>query len=114
MDFAQVSFGNILLMVGLTLGVPLICGVLYEDAKEKLTIAKNSLRLYRERSRLIDAENEWKVFFRNLKEFDAGLDAVTERAISFRRNNYIRGFHIGGARNPEALQHLKLMSSRIA
>ena len=35
-NYGQVSLGNALLMVGLTLGVPLIIGALHDDASEKL------------------------------------------------------------------------------
>ena len=107
MDFAQVSRGNLLLMTGLTLGVPLICGVLYENAQERMNMARNSLQLYRERDKLRAVANEWSVILNKLEEYDARLDAVTEQCIAFRRNKYIRGFHTGGARNPEAAEYFR-------
>lgn len=54
----QISVGNLLLMTGLTLGVPVICRVLYKDAHEKMNLAKNSLGLYREREELVSADFE--------------------------------------------------------
>lgn len=103
-DFGQVSLGNLLLMTGITLGVPLICGFFYEDAQQKKHKAGNSLRLYRERDQLKETANEWRVVLQKFEEFDSRLDAVTEQVIASRSNRYIRGFHIGGARNPEAVR----------
>ena len=111
MNFNQVSLGNLLLMTGLTLGVPLICGVLYEDAHEKMNLAKNSLRLYREREEIGSVANDWNVIVSKLEELDAQLDAVTDQVIAFRRSKYIRGFHLGGVKNPEAAQHFKAITA---
>ncbi len=110
----QINIGNILLMTGLTLGVPFICGVLYETAQERMNIAGNSLRLYKEKVSLMVLQNEWNVLLRKLEEFDARLDDVINQTIYFRQNKYIRGYHIGGAGNPEArpqFEKIKMQSA---
>lgn len=114
LNLGQISLGNILLMTGLTLGVPLICGVLYESAQERISIAGNSLRLYRERATLMAVGNDWSVTLRKLEEFDARLDPVTNQTIAFRKHKYLRGFHIGGARNPEAAKHFAQINLQTA
>ena len=114
MDLAQVGRGNLLLMTGLTLGVPLICGVLYENAQERMDMARNSLQLYRERDKLGDVANEWSIILSKLDEYDDRLDAVTEQCIAFRRNKYIRGFHTGGVRNPEAAEQIRQIGTQMA
>lgn len=110
-NLSQISLGNLLLMTGLTLGVPLICGVLYEHALERMKAAGNSLRLYGERRKLSDEYNDLSVELNKLKEFDSRVDAVVEQGIKFRKNKYMRGFHIGGAQNPEALEQLRLLNN---
>jgi hypothetical protein len=107
MDMGQLSIGNILLMAGITLGVPLVVGVLYDEAVEKRNMALNSLTLYRDRNLIDTRDAEWKVAFGKLEEYDRHLDELTERAIGSRQGSYRRGFHRSAASNPEAAQHVK-------
>lgn len=113
-DIEQINLGNIFLMIGLTLGVPFICGVLYEAAQERMKTAGNSLRLYKERSQLMELNNKWNVLLHKLEEFDARIDAVTSQTIQLRKNKYIRGYHIGGAKNPEAASHFEKLKMQTA
>lgn len=113
-DFSQLNTGNMLLMAGITLGVPLIVGVLYDEAVEKRTMALNSLNLYRDRNLIDSRESEWRVALCKLEEYDAHLNDLTERIIGSRQSSYRRGFHRSAAGNPEAAPHMKeLMAATV-
>jgi hypothetical protein len=106
-DYSQLNTGNMLLMAGITLGVPLVVGVLYDESVEKRTMALNSLNLYRDRN-LIDArEAEWRTTLGKLQEYDGHLDELTERIIGSRQASYRRGFHRSASGNPDAAPHVK-------
>jgi len=113
-NFGQISLGNFLLMTGLTLGVPLVCGVMYENALERMKAAGSSCRVYTEHSRLDEEGNDLNVDISKLREFNANLDAIVEQGINFRNNKYVRGFHIGAARNPDAIEHMRLLNKSLA
>jgi len=113
-DFGQLNTGNMLLMAGITLGVPLIVGVLYDEAVEKRTMALNSLNLYRDRNLIDSRESEWRVALGKLEEYDAHLNDLTERIIGSRQSSYRRGFHRSAAGNPEAAPHMKELMAATA
>ncbi len=106
-NFNHIWWGNLLLMIGLTLGVPCVSGALYEDASERLKLSRSSRDLYIEKGELLAGRNVWDVQLRKLEEFDRKLDDITRQEISFRKNRYIRGFHIGGRKNVEAANELR-------
>lgn len=108
MDFHQIGLGNMLLMGGLTLGVPLLAGSLFDDAIGKLHKSRNSLQLYQEKNRLLKEKGAMECTIQRLEEFDRRLDAICDRIISSRQGRYIRGFHRGANGNPEAGSQLKV------
>ena len=113
-DFSQLNTGNMLLMAGITLGVPLVVGVLYDEAVEKRTMAMNSLKLYRDRNQIDSRESEWRVTLGKLQAYDAHLDELTERIIGSRQSSYRRGFHRSAAGNPDASPHMKELMATTA
>lgn len=108
MNFDQIGIANLLLMTGLTLGVPLIAGSLFDDAMTKLHKSRNSLNLYKEKNRLLTEKVEMDTTIRVLEEFNQHLDAICSNIIASRQGRYVRGFHRGATRNPEAVTRLKL------
>lgn len=106
-DFGQLSLGNALLMVGLTLGVPLIIGALHDDATDKHTKANNSMDLYDDRKELQECESAWKRSLGKLEEYEKKVDPITESIIKDRKSSYRQGFHRGSAGKPEAAPYLK-------
>lgn len=106
-NFNHIWWGNLLLVIGITLGVPCVAGALYEDASEKLRLSKSSKDLYTEKQNLTVDRNAWDVQLKKLEEFDKQLNGVTDQEISFRKNRYVRGFHIGSRRDPEAVREIQ-------
>jgi len=106
-NFDNIWWGNLLLVIGITLGVPCVAGAFYEDASEKLKLSKSSKDLYAEKQNLTVSRNAWDVQLKKLEEFDKQLDGVTDQEISFRKNRYVRGFHIGSRRDPEAIKEIQ-------
>jgi hypothetical protein len=110
-NFDHIWWGNLLLIIGITLGVPCVAGALYEDASEKLKLSKSSKDLYSERQNLTVSRNAWDVQLKKLEEFDKQLNGITDQEISFRKNRYVRGFHIGSRRNTEAVQEIRRVTA---
>jgi len=111
MNFQQIGLANLLLMTGLTLGVPLIAGSLFDDAMNKLHRSRNSLNLYIEKNRLLKEKGEMESTVQVLEEFDRRLDSICEKIIASRQGRYVRGFHRGATKNPEAITKFKLSES---
>lgn len=111
MDFQQIGLGNMLLMAGLTLGVPLLAGSLFDDAMNKFHKSRNSLNLYGEKNRLLNEQGELNTRVKRLDEFDHKLDPICDRIIASRQGRYIRGFHRGASGNPDAVSKLKCSGS---
>lgn len=109
MDAKEVSIGNLLMLLGIGLGVPLIVGVLYEAESEKLRAAKIPLELYTEKTELLKVKAEWTALTQKLQEVDNKLDDVTESVIKLRRNRYIRGYMRGVQRNPDSKQYVEIV-----
>jgi hypothetical protein len=106
-NYSQLSMGNALLMVGLTLGIPLIIGALHDDATEKHTKANNSMNLYDDRTELQVSESAWQRTLSMLEEYEKKVDPITESIIRDRKSSYRQGFHRGAAGKPEAAPYLK-------
>ena len=106
-NFGQVSLGNALLMLGLTLGVPLIIGALHDDATDKHTKANNSMDLYDDRKELDECESAWKRTLGKLEEYEKKVDELTNSIIRDRQCSYRQGFHRGAAGKPDAAPFLK-------
>ena len=106
-NYGQVSLGNALLMIGLTLGVPLIIGALHHDASVKKTKADNSMDLYDDRMELQKCESEWNQLLVKLEGYEKKMDALTQSIIRDRKSSYRQGFHRGSPGNPAAAPFLK-------
>ena len=106
-NYGQVSLGNALLMIGLTLGVPLIIGALHHDASVKKTKADNSMDLYDDRKELQECESAWKRTLGKLEQYEKKVDQITDGIIKDRKSSYRQGFHSGAAGKPEAAPFLK-------
>ena len=112
LDFEQIMLANKLLMLGLTLGVPMVVGALFEEALENLRMSRNSLILYRDKNQMVGIKAEWVVMNQILGEFDQRLDQVCAQVIKCRQNRYLRGFTRGGAKNPESKTVLKQVEAQ--
>jgi hypothetical protein len=108
MNFHQLSQGNLLLMLGLTLGVPLIVGTLLEDAMARFRRSKDSIKLFRSKADLMREEVELKQILGRMQAFNDQLDGVSNEIIKSRQGRYIRGYARGARFTPEAAQKLKL------
>lgn len=91
-NLASIGLGNLLLMIGLTLGVPLIAGSLFDDAHRKLLQAKNSIRLYISRAELAKERGSLELIIEAIQVFDSNLDGICEKIVATRKGRYLRGF----------------------
>lgn len=112
MNVGEVSLGNLLLMIGLGLGAPLVLGVIYEYEAEKLKTAMTSLHAYAEERELLKTKTEWQSLVERLQALDKSLDGVTEQIVKLRQNRYIRGFIRGIQKNPDAEKYIREISGR--
>lgn len=108
----RMSLGNLLLMLGLGVGLPLILGVFYETESAKKKAAEIVLVLYREERDLLDLQNAWKAYSKKLEEIDGGLDGITANIIKLRQNRYIRGYIKGVRKNSDAKQYIDAVLGR--
>lgn len=109
LNFDQFELGNMLLMLGLTLGVPMIVGTLFEEAIHNLRTAKCSLELYNQRNNVLEAKGEWLSANQTLEEFDAQLDVICDQVIDTRKGRYLRGFYRSAAKNEQAQPVLRTL-----
>lgn len=112
-DLKQLGVGNLLLMAGITLGTPLMVGILQEDASEKRKMGMNSLLLYQERQLLQSREADWKTVLGKFEEYDGQLEDLTRCKIQSRHSSYKKGYHRRAGKNPKAAPFLQeLMAKR--
>jgi len=108
----RMSLGNLLLMLGLGVGLPLILGVFYETESAKVKAARIALVLYDEERRLQNAKNAWTSLSKKLHEIDDRIDDITANIIKLRQNRYVRGYIKGVRKNPEAKQYIDSILKR--
>jgi hypothetical protein len=111
-DLQQLSVGNLLLMAGITLGVPLMVGILQEDAAEKRKKGMNSLQVYQELKLLKTREAEWNTVYGRLEEYAAQLPELTQSKVQNRQLSYRKGFHRHAGKDPKAAACIQAMMAR--
>ncbi len=107
-----ISLGDLLMTIGIGIGLPLILGVLYEEESLKLKAAKIALNPYGEERELWRAKTEWTAHSKRLQEIDDHIDGITANTIKLRQSRYVRGYIKGVRKNPDAKHYIDAILKR--